>query len=294
MTEFSENIKRIYGEKGKLWLNDLPIITARLSKLWNLTDLTVHANLSYNYVLDGLQNNHAIILKVGIDQPAMQREFAALTAFQGHGVVQLLDADLSQGALLLERAIPGTTLRHLFPQKDSLAIGIACRMIERMHRAPIPINNKFPTLAEWLQILDQDWDLPKQQLLMARTLKNKLLQATGNNVLLHGDLHYDNILSNGADWVVIDPKGVVGNPIYDKIGCLLREPLAELLQMSNLSTSLNARVQHISQYFNLDTKAILDWTYVQTVMAVCWCLEDNQDPSDMLKFLEIVAVVRAV
>ena len=30
-------------------------------------------------------------------------------------------------------------------------------------------------------------------------------------VLLHGDLHHDNILRKGdRDWVVIDPQGVVG------------------------------------------------------------------------------------
>jgi len=31
-------------------------------------------------------------------------------------------------------------------------------------------------------------------------------------VLLHGDLHQDNILSHGDDWLVIDPKGVIGFP----------------------------------------------------------------------------------
>jgi streptomycin 6-kinase len=34
-------------------------------------------------------------------------------------------------------------------------------------------------------------------------------------VLLHGDLHQDNILSQGDDWLVIDPKGVIGFPINE-------------------------------------------------------------------------------
>ncbi len=293
MIDFTDNMIKIYGETGRSWLNDLSNITSRLSKLWSLHDLKVQENLSYNYILDGFQNNQAIILKIGIDHAGVNNEVAALTAFQGHGVVKLLATDLSQGALLIERLIPGKTLKSLFPLSDSLAVDIACSMIDRLHCAPIPQNNNFPTLAQWLQIIDQDWDLPKQHLLLARSLRNTLLSLTDHDVLLHGDLHFDNILSNKDGWVVIDPKGVVGNPIYDKIGYLLREPLAELLRVDDIYSLLNSRIKAVSQHSELDIKMILDWTYLQTVMAICWCLEDNQDPSKMLEFLEVITTIRS-
>jgi streptomycin 6-kinase len=283
---------KTYGTSAKAWLHDLPNITLLLSELWNLHDLKVHENLSFNYVLDGFQNDKAIILKIGIDQRAVSNEAAALTAFQDHGVVKLLAEDLSQGALLLEKLTPGQTLKNLFPHSDALAIDIACDMIEQLHGAPIPANNNFPTLSQWFQVIDKDWDLPQQYLSLARSLKNTLLNSPEHDVLLHGDLHFDNILSNKDKWVVIDPKGVIGNPIYDKIGCLLREPLVELLQVNDIYALLNTRIKVISQHSKLDPQAILDWTYLQTVMAICWCLEDNQDTSKMLKFLEVIAALR--
>ncbi|HSX20804.1 MAG TPA: aminoglycoside phosphotransferase family protein [Gammaproteobacteria bacterium] len=290
--KFLENMINMYGEQGKTWLASLPEITANLSAAWNLRDLKEHDNLSFNYVLDGLQNNRPVILKIGIDQASVKNEVAALSAFQGYGMVELLATDLEHSAMLLERLIPGKTLTTLIPAQDSTALKIACNVIDRLHQAPIPANNKFPTLAHLLQVLDQDWDLPQQYLSTARSLRDTLLKDTSHDVLLHGDLHFDNILSNADSWAVIDPKGVIGNATYDKIGCLLREPLAKLLQVADLRALLTARMQTIAQHFGLEPKVILDWTYMHTVMAICWCIEDKQDPGKMLEFLQIIAAMR--
>ncbi len=291
MIDFKESIIKTYGAKGKAWLDDLPNVVSRLSLLWHLQDLKVHENLSWNYILDGMQNNQAIILKIGLDLTSVKNEVAALKAFQGYGVIKLLNEDLAQGALLAERAVPGKSLKSLFPEHDIKAMQIACDMIDRLHQAPIPDHHHFPKLTELLQILDKDWELPKQHLLAARALKNTLLKSTEKNVLLHGDLHYDNILSNKEGWVVIDPKGVIGDPIFDKIGCLLREPLPELLAVADLPKLLTARVKQISQHFKVDAKKVFDWTYVHTVMAMCWCIEDNVDPGKMLNFLKILTTI---
>lgn len=288
---FQENILKMHGSKGKSWLDRLPNIVTHLAARWNLHDLKAHQNLSYHYVLDGVQNKESIILKIGIDPTSLKNEIAALTAFQSYGVVKVLNTDLEQNALLLECAIPGHTLKNLFPHSDTEAMNVACKMIERLHKAPIPSNYSFPMLTEQLKILDQDWNLPKQYLLEARTLRDTLLKSANIPVLLHGDFHYDNILSHHDDWIVIDPKGVIGDPIFDKIGCLIREPLNALLQMPNAVNLLHNRINQISQHFNLDKKKIIDWTTVHTILASCWCLEDKHDPRNMLKFLEILSSI---
>lgn len=288
MTKFKENIIRIYGNSGGQWFDNLPKTIEHLSIKWNLSNLKVHQNLSYNYILDGLQNKQPIILKIGYDKLNISNEFDALSVFQNHGVIKMYDTDLENGALLLERAVPGKTLKSLFPVSDNKAMEIACTLIDNLHRAKIPSENNFPTLENWLQIIDKDWDLPKEHLLRARELKEYLLKSTQQIVMLHGDLHYDNILSCENHWKVIDPKGVIGDATYDKTGCLLREPLKELLQTKDVVSLLSTRINLVSKHFNLEIERIIDWTYVQTVMAICWCFEDNQNPSDMLKFLNVI------
>lgn len=43
-------------------------------------------------------------------------------------------------------------------------------------------------------------------------------------MLLHGDFHHDNILlSNNGDYVIIDPKGVIGDPVFDIPRFILNE-----------------------------------------------------------------------
>ena len=285
MTAFEDNMLRAHGHTAEIWLNSLPDMVQDLAEWWNLSDLVPCQNLSYNYVLSGMQDTQPIVLKIGINIDTIKQETEALQAFAGYGMVKVFTSDLARGAMLIERAVPGMLLKSLFPADDTKAITIACNMIDQLHKAPIPKNSNFPLLADQLQILDQNWDLPEQQLKLARKLKNDLLNNSATTVLLHGDLHYDNILSNQDGWVVIDPKGVVGDPIYDKIGCLIREPLTELMRIDNVADHLKLRVDQIAKYFNLETEKIINWTYVHTVMAICWSIEDKQDPSLMQKFL---------
>src|SRR3989344_3881838 len=118
-------------------------------------------------------------------------------------------------ALLLQKAIPGSLLKNYFPKQTQNAIKIACDVTKRLHQAPLPKENHFPHIKEWLRSLDREWDIPRFHLEQVRSLKNTLLETQTAPMLLHGDLHQDNILSHGKDWLVIDPKGVIGSPINE-------------------------------------------------------------------------------
>ncbi len=63
MNTFHSNIINIYGEKGQAWIDELPRLVAAISSKLDLRDLKEVTNLTYNYVLSGLQGNNPIILK---------------------------------------------------------------------------------------------------------------------------------------------------------------------------------------------------------------------------------------
>ena len=87
-------------------------------------------------------------------------------------------------------------------------------------------------------VLDSDLKIPAQTLQKARKIRDQLLKMAMLDVLLHGDLHHDNILQNGDDearhsfsdggWLVIDPKGVIGESAYE-VAAFIRNPMPELL-----------------------------------------------------------------
>jgi hypothetical protein len=53
MNTFHSNIISIYGEKGKVWLDELPQLVTSISSRLGLRDLNKITNLSYNDVLSG-------------------------------------------------------------------------------------------------------------------------------------------------------------------------------------------------------------------------------------------------
>ena len=67
MQAIKHNILSIYGEKGKQWLDNLPNLITQLTETYGLSNLKPVNNLSYNYVLTGLQDSKAVILKLGLD-----------------------------------------------------------------------------------------------------------------------------------------------------------------------------------------------------------------------------------
>ncbi len=219
---FESNIINIYEKKGQQWLDDLPKLIMRVEATYGLSNLKPVNNLSYNYVLSGFQASKAVILKLGLDIDGFKREAAALMAFSGFGVVDVLSEN--NGLLLLECAVPGVSLRSYFPEKDDEAINITANVIKRLHKAPIPSTHAFPHVKDWLTVLDSDLRIPAQTLQKARQLRDQLLKTAKTDVLLHGDLHHDNILQNGEDWLVIDPKGVIGEPAYE-VAAFIRNPM---------------------------------------------------------------------
>jgi streptomycin 6-kinase len=48
------------------------------------------------------------------------------------------------GMLLLERAVPGTSLKRYFPDREQESIEIACGVMQNLHQANIPEDHTFP------------------------------------------------------------------------------------------------------------------------------------------------------
>ena len=136
MRELEKNIINLWGEQGKQWLTNLSALTEKIKMTHRLSNLKPIQNLSYNYVLSGLQGSQLIILKLGFDTEGLKREAFALKAFAGFGVIKVLME--KDGMLLLERAVPGISLKSYFPEKEHDAIHITCECLKRLHKAPIP------------------------------------------------------------------------------------------------------------------------------------------------------------
>lgn len=287
MEQFYKKVITTWGTAGQAWLDTLPSLIETATQTWELYKLKPHTHLSYNYVATGYSGAYTepVILKIGYDKTTIQREAAALTAYQGNGCVKLLEHDYDNGALLIEAAVPGMMLKTLFPHDDEAAILRVTQVVKQLHAQPIEHPEQFPTIQDWLSTLHKptsNTELEKHRL-RAISISDNVLSTQQAAVLLHGDLHHENLLSSHRHgWLAIDPKGVFGEPAYE-CGAFIRNHLEQLIKEENPAAVIKHRMELFAQLMHVDYQRIKDWAYVQAVLAACWNIEDNQSPKHELQ-----------
>lgn len=271
MNSFSNNIKNLYGDQGLLWLESIPQQLVQYEQKYKLQNLSLMPNLTYHAVARGYQNETPIIIKFGLDIEDLGQEAMALKVFSDHGGITLLAHE--PGMLLLECAVPGTSLKSYFPQDESLSIKICADLINQLRQAHFT-KQDFPHIRDWLKVFDQDWPIPHEYLTLARKLRDHLLATSTPDVLLHGDLHHDNILLHDHGWRAIDPKGVVGEFAFE-IPAFIRNPLPDIVNDAQLTQRTKFRIQEFSKHLEISPQRIISWCFVQAVLAWIWAHQDG-------------------
>lgn len=278
---FARTMVEVYGEEGTEWLHRLPDLIASLERQWSLTVMPPFTPLTYNYVAPAVRADGIdVVLKVGFPSGEFFSEMEALRLYDGHGIVQLLEADSQQGAMLLEYLKPGTPLSGL--TDDEEATSIAAGVMRQLWR-PAPAEHNFPTVARWasgLVKLRQHFGgatgpFPATLVEEAESLFTELIGSMTEHILLHGDLHHDNIVrAERMPWLALDPKGLVGEPAYE-VGALLRNQLPEPLTTSNGGPILARRLDQLAEELGLDRERLRGWGMAQAVLSAWWSIEDH-------------------
>lgn len=278
------NALAVWGADGRRWLDALPRTAAAVARDWNLR-IGEPFVLSYHWVAEAVTEDGApAVLKLGPPQPGhLAHEAAALGIFGGRGAVRLLAHDAERGALLLERALPGTLARDLVPARDEEATAAVIEVIRRLHRPP-PENCALPDLgetegasfAEHLRRFPGDDPLPRRLVERAANLFTEL-RADAEKVVLHGDLHHDNVLrAEREPWLAIDPHGYVGDPGYET-GALLYNPDPGDRDEERLKL-VSPRIEQLADGLGMPRERVEAWGFVVAVLSEVWTTEDGGAP----------------
>lgn len=278
--DFARTIVELYRTEGVEWLSRLPSLIADCAERWSLTVMAPFEPLSYNYVAPAVRADGTdVVLKAGVPNPELLTEIEALRLFDGQGIVQLLEADTDRGVLLLERLKPGTPLSSL--SNDEQATSVATQVMSQLWK-PVPPENPFPTVGKWAAGLDRMRErfggtgpLPSHLVEAAERLFAELISSMAEPVLLHGDLHHQNVLAaERQPWLALDPKGVVGEPAYE-VGAFLRNPMPQLLTEAQPRRLLGRRVDQLAEELGFDRERLVGWGLAQAVLAAWWSYEDH-------------------
>ncbi len=277
--KFVENTITLCGEKGELWLNDLPNIISAVEEQWSITAGKHFRNLSYNYVANAqLKDGKSAVLKIGLplDDVEIYGEAAYLKALDGQGAAKLLEFDRERQTALLERCTPGANLKLVCKKDQGEAVTITIGALKRILR-PVPeASNDFILLDDWFDGLKRaaGTKFPRDYAKRALAYYAELSSDSKNIYLLHGDLHHDNILSATRElFLVIDPKGMIGHVGYD-IGVFLNNHHGWLEWNTRLDSKLDQAVAEFADAFDLEQSAITKWAFCQMVLSWWWMFDE--------------------
>jgi streptomycin 6-kinase len=220
-----------FGAGVNSWCAALPQLVERCCLRWQLElDQALSGNTSRVFI--GRQRgDNGVVLKLTPDRAIANEEALALRAWAATPhVVDLLDADLAAGALLLAKIEPGTKASD---EPDLPPASEVAELLTGLRGAISYHGGQLPTLAGGLDsmfariggLLSDPRISPvvAPHLLAQGHRLARELASSGPAGLLHGDLHLSNILRAGParGLVAIDPRPCSGDPTFDAIDWVL-------------------------------------------------------------------------
>ena len=287
--ESAARVLAVYGERGAAWLAQLGSTIDACAVQWELAEGGApFAGARASFVAPARRRDGApLVLKIAPAPEWATHEARALAHWAGEGAVRLEAADEGRGAILVERAVPGSSLARGHADlsdaaDDRGATSAAADVIARLRLATAPVpNGSLPDITTWTARLRGAESaneaaalaVPRRE---ARAVATALLAASGPPVVLHGDLHHENVLaSERMPWLAADPKGVVG-PAEAEASALLRNPRRVVLHHADRTKLLRDRVAILSDRLG-DAPAMLAWWgFTLAVVAACRAAEDGE------------------
>lgn len=296
---FRQDMLIVHGQaKASAWLDSLPTILANCARRWQLRILPPVANLSFHYVAPAIRSDGTpVIIKASSPTGEFAHEARAMQLLSGPGMARLLEVDNEHEVMLLERLLPGTMLAELVPEQDEHATSILAELMRNIWQ-PAPAEHSFPTVESWgkgFERLRARYNggcgpFPQRLVEEAEALFVELNASAKQHMLLHGDLHHENVLRADNKWRAIDAKGVVGDPAYET-GLLFYNPMPLIFQIPNLRQLLARRVDQLAAELDMERERIRGWGLAQCMLSAWWHIEDGyqEPPRDVIACAEIMA-----
>lgn len=275
----------------------------------------------YKSIYTGVSNEFGpVILKYDTNIPQLKSEYHMLAKLNGHHSCKVYAFNEDKGQLLEERILPGTKLRaeksmekrldafaevfeaiHIDVVEDAQARTGEHKLLRRGTSSYLDwLEKEYEYCETEIKVLEDaekdevmvqklfSW---KNYALQALTIGKELFEKYPDRVLLHGDLHHDNLLlREDGDYVFVDPKGVVGPKIFDLPRFILNELETEydeddVAHIKSVITTLCEKLDYPEE----DVQKLF---FMETVLANIWSMEDGEDVNE--EYMQVAEAIFGV
>jgi len=288
-----KNITKAFGEEFYAGLADA---LEKYCGIWNLKILSLVDYFSVNciFICESRKFGDCVLKVSSNSTEELTAEYNTLIEYQGRHHCEVYAADLANGVILLEKITPGTRLKDEPSLNKRLCVFAS--LYNGLHIAPadaekyVGYTKKVSDRLEAMRNYagrDKDKVMNFAKLYAQMEKANKicvdLCGEYDKQMLLHGDMHYDNIILGSGGYVLIDPQGFVGDPVFDIARYLLNEMgnMDESLQFVEKFTAMRAITVQLQSLTGVPYAAMEKCLFVDIVLLSCWevtaCMEAEVD-----------------
>ncbi len=250
--------------EGRTWLASLPERLAACEARFGLTTGPAYPGAFASLAVPATRaDGSRTVLKIQFPHRECEHEATALRVWNGEGAVRLLEHDAEHHALLIEHCDPGT---HLSSVDPDAALDVLAGLLPRLWRpTDEPIGTLADESADWHRSLPGKWERSgrafERRLLDAALETLEHLSGTqGEQVLLHQDLHGENVLAARREpWLVIDPKPLLGEREFGLA------PIVRSWEFGHSRERVLHRLDRLSTELGLDRERARGWAFAQTL-----------------------------
>jgi streptomycin 6-kinase len=224
------------------------------------------------------------VLKLTWPHPEARDEHLALSVWAGDGAVRLLDSAPEDYVVLLEGLDAGRDLTSV-PLDEALSR--TGDLLARLGvKTDLPFVGVDERAREWSAELAAARGHPPSRVPIcvldhAAAVLDDLVDIAAP-VLLHTDLHYENVLAGDREpWLAIDPKPLVGDAAFE-VAPLLRNRWDEAISSGDFGTHLRWRADVVAEHAGFDRGRVAGWVVVrQAVEALDAVVDGDTAGRDM-------------
>ncbi|MBP9707754.1 MAG: phosphotransferase [Oligoflexales bacterium] len=261
-------------------------------KKWKLHSPIELSRSSTSQVYKVSSGSRFAILKLLTSNGQCDEKYAssALRNFSGNGAINILKSD--EFAQLLEYIDGGSLTKIFLEGSEYEDIKIICATLKKLHQAKcidmLPhFSHRFISLRSRMLRDGKELDILDYLCRTAVPILEELLAEKVDEVVLHGDMHHENILFDKVrGWLAIDPKGLYGDRAYDVANIFLNPRGFDNIVYSAERISNIADV--IANEMTLDPHRILKYAFVQACLSACWSLEDGDSPERAIRIAQVI------
>jgi streptomycin 6-kinase len=231
-------------------------------------------------------NDRPAMLKVALDVDEKYGN-RLMTWWDGDGAAQVLAHH--EDGLLMERAMGSRSLMHMAMNgEDDEASRILCSALARLHAPRVTPPPPLVELGPWFASLRIAASQHGGLYALSLQAAENLLANPQDVVVLHGDMHHDNVLNfQSRGWLAIDPKRVKGERCFDYANLICNPDLPTATDPQRFRRQLDVIVETAG----LDRRRLLQWVLAFAGLSAAWFLEDDalEQASGQLKVAQIAA-----